>query len=242
MVNYPSVMLIGFGHRARNGKDTAANYLKEKLVSSNVEIIRWADGVYEECTNADSKYPLILQEFVTSVKTYYTVLANKETGERFAISNLTDPYLHKIFTERKITEYQGMTDKDPEILQFWGTNYRRTHCDGNYWVNLTMQKAFELAKEMQTGYILVPDTRFKNEVDALRINGGYYIKVVRTKEDGSQYIADDRDPDHPSEAELEGYPADVTLTAVNVPKLIDEVDEFYHGFIDPVQMAAAFKQ
>jgi len=239
MINYPNVMLIGFGHRARNGKDAVANYLKEKL--GNVEIIHWADGVYEECTNADSPYPLIIQEFVTSEKTYYTVLADKNTGARYAISNLEDPYLHQIFVNRNISEYQGMTEKDPEILQFWGTNYRRRHCDPQYWVNLTIEKTKSIAENLQDGYILIPDTRFKNEVEALRLNGGYYIKVVRTNIDGSQYIADDRDPNHPSEAELENYPADVTLTAIDVPKLKEVVDEFYHGFIDPIKMAQAFK-
>jgi len=240
MTEYPNIILLGLGHRARNGKDTVANYLKEKL--ENVEIIHWADGVYEECTNAGSKFPLIIKEFTTSAKTYYTVLANKDTGERFAISDKADPYLHKIFTDRDITEYWNMTDKDAEILQFWGTNYRRKFCDSLYWVNLTINKAKQIAETLNNGYILVPDTRFKNEVDALRLNSGYYIKVVRTREDGSQYIADDRDPNHPSEAELEGYPADVTLTAIDVPALKDQVDEFYHGFLDPIKMAAAFAE
>jgi len=95
--------------------------------------------------------------------------------------------------------------------------------------------------QMGSGIVVIPDTRFINEVDATRVNGGFYVKVVRTKEDGSQYIADDRDPNHPSEAELEGYPADVTLTALNVEELSKEVDKFYHGFIDPIRMAQTFK-
>lgn len=237
MENYPNVILVGFGHRARNGKDTVANYLKEKL--DNVEIIHWADGVYEECTNENSSFPLIQHEFTTPQKTYYTVLANKTTGERFAISDKMDPYLHNIFKERHITKYWGMKYKDPEILQFWGTNYRRRYCDPDYWVKLTMNKAKQIAEQLQTGYVLVPDTRFKNEVQALKDNDGYYVKVVRVHPDRSQYIATDRDPNHPSEAELEGHPADVILTAVDVPELIDQVEEFYHGFLDPIKMSAA---
>lgn len=240
MVNYPEVMLMGFGHRARNGKDTVANYLKETIQHFPVEIIHWADGVYEECTNAEAKYPLIIREFVTPEKTYYSVLENSSDGSRRAISSTEDPYLHKLFTDRNITEYWGMTDKDPEILQFWGTNFRRRLTDPNYWVNLTMDKAKTIAEDIKNGFILVPDTRFKNEVDALRLNGGHYIKVIRTKADGTQFIADDRDPNHPSEAELEGYPADAELIAIDVPHLKEEVDEFYHGFIDPIRMAQAF--
>ncbi|KKN03321.1 hypothetical protein LCGC14_1108860 [marine sediment metagenome] len=233
MINYPDVIMIGLGHRARNGKDTVANMLKEQL--GNVEIIHWADGVYEECTNRNTAYPLIKQEFTGPSKIYYSVLDDKQTGARIAISNISDPFLHNIFTKRNITEYQGMISKDPEILQFWGTNFRRTLCDPNYWVKLTMKKANTLALNMDRGVIIIPDTRFINEAEAVTINKGFYVRVVRIKEDGSQYIADDRDPNHPSEAELEGYPASSTLTAKNIPELQIQVHNFCHDFIDILQ-------
>lgn len=238
MLNYPAVLLMGFGHRARNGKDTVANYLKEKL--GNVEILHWADGVYEQCENKDRIYPLIKLEFTTKEKTYYSVLSDATTGERVAISNLSDTLLDKIFTERNLKEYWGMDDKDPEILQFWGTNFRRTLCDKDYWVKLTINKAYHIANVNSPEYILIPDTRFKNEVDALRLNGGYYIKIVRTTKSGKQYIAEDRDPNHASEAELEDYPADAKLVAIDVPALKEQVDEFYQGFMMPIKMAQAF--
>jgi len=239
MINFPDIILIGLGHKARNGKDTVANLLKEKL--DNVEIVHWADGVYEECRNLESEFPLIKREFKTSEKTYYSVLKDS-SGDRFAISDKTDPFLHDIFEKRGITEYQRMIDKDPEILQFWGTNYRRTHCDKDYWVKFTMKKVNKIAKHIQSGYILIPDTRFKNEVDAVRLNGGYYVKVVRTTTEGNQYISEDRDPNHMSEIDLNDYPADVTLTALNVPELAIQVEEFIRGFLEPIKMAQAFKK
>ena len=235
MINHPNVTLIGLGHRARNGKDTVANMLKEKI--DNVEIIHWADGVYEECANTDTEYPLIKKEFDTPVKTWYSVLDNKRDGFRKAISSIDDPYLHKIFTERDITIYHRMTDKDPEILQFWGTNFRRRLCNHDYWVNLTVKKAQAIAMKMDKGIIAIPDTRFINEVDATRNNGGLYIRVVRIKEDGSQYISTDRDPNHPSEAELDGHPADMTLTALNIEELRKEVELFRHKHLMPLQVS-----
>lgn len=242
MINYPSVMMIGLGHRARNGKDTVANILKEKL--NNVEIIHWADEVYEECFNKEAIYPLIKLEVDTPNKVYYSVLLDKETGEREAISNISDPFLHKIFVERNIKEYFKMEKKDPEILQFWGTNFRRTLCDSNYWIKLTLKKANIFAKSMNgaTGMIIISDTRFVNEAEALKTNKGFYIKVVRNNKDGSQYISKDRDPNHPSESELENYPADATLVAKNLTELADKVNEFYHAFIDVEYMKYAFKK
>ena len=234
MLNYPDVIMLGLGHRARNGKDSFANILKG--TDENIKIIHWADGVYEQCTNKDSEHPLIKLEFVTKNKTYYSVLDDKETGTRTAISDQDDPYLHKIFTRRNITRYQGMVDKDPEILQFWGTNFRRTLCDPNYWVKLTLEKATSIASNLERGIIIISDTRFINEAEAIKENEGFYVKVVRLNEDGSQYIATDRDPNHPSEAELEGYTAEVVIAAKNISELEDKANEFYNGFIYPIQI------
>ena len=60
MLNYPDVIMLGLGHRARNGKDSFANILKG--TDENIKIIHWADGVYEQCTNKDSEHPLIKLE------------------------------------------------------------------------------------------------------------------------------------------------------------------------------------
>ena len=220
--------LLGLGYKARNGKDSVANFLNKKL--KDVQILHWADGVYEECRNENSEYPLILQEVKTESKVWYSLLDNKYTGTRRVLSHKQVPYLHKIFNYRDITEYWKMDGKDPEILQFWGTNFRRKFCDINYWIDRTFKKINELPKS--TKYIIIPDTRFINEVEAVHNHDGLYIKVIRTNTDGSAYVANDRDPNHASEIELENYPADFTLTATNLIELEKEVDNFILKFIN----------
>jgi hypothetical protein len=84
---------------------------------------------------------------------------------------------------------------------------------------------------MKSGLILIPDTRFKNEAETLKLNDGYYVKVVRTNEDGTQYITKDRDPQHSSEIDLDDYPADITLKAYDVPELQIQVEMLYEDFI-----------
>ena len=63
---------------------------------------------------------------------------------------------------------------------------------------------------------------------------GVFARVVRLNEDGSQYIDPSRDPNHPSEAELDGVPADFTLEAQSgglqtlknrTADFLDEIDE-----------------
>lgn len=222
MKNNPNITLLGLGYKARNGKDSVANFLSNKL--PDVKIIHWADGVYEECRNEDTSYPLIIQEVKTESKIWYSFLDDKDVGSRRVLSHKQVPYIHKIFSDRDITTYRKMDGKDPEILQFWGTNFRRKFCDMNYWVGRTFKKINELLDS--TKFIIIPDTRFINEVEAIHDHNGLYIKVMRTHADGSAYIANDRDPNHASEIELENYPADFTISAINLTELEKEVDDF----------------
>lgn len=228
-----NTLLFGFGHKARQGKDTAALYLKQKL--PNTVILSWAEEIYTECTNLERKFPLIQKEFDTKEKTYYTVLANAVTGERTAISNKNDPFLHKIFTERNINIYWGMDSKDRDILQFWGTNYRRNLCNENYWINKLLPKIENLMKDNNTEYIIIPDTRFKNEVNAIRSLGGYYVKIVRVDEQGNLYLHDDKIHEHESEKDLDNYPPDATIVAHNLQTLYSKLDEFIDNFIIPAK-------
>lgn len=58
-----------------------------------------------------------------------------------------------------------------EILQFFGTEYVR-RAQSDYWIQRLLHDASQRR-------VLVPDTRFANEVTALRSVGGRIIKIVR---------------------------------------------------------------
>lgn len=219
-IGYTKPLVIGIGHKARNGKDSTAEFLKNKLEKTTV--IHWADGVYEEVENSERKYPLIQKEIETESKIYYSLLDDFVSGSRKAFTHLEIPKLHKIFKDRNITMYLGADQKDPEMLQFWGTDFRRTFSNKDYWVNLTLKKIEKLKDNYS--YILIPDTRFKNEVDAIKNINGVYIKVVRLNNDSSVFISTDRDPNHISEIDLDDYKSDVTLIAKNLTELEKEID------------------
>ena len=53
----PNYTLIGVGHRARQGKDTTANFISTHR--KNVHVLHFADALYDEVRNLDRKYPLI---------------------------------------------------------------------------------------------------------------------------------------------------------------------------------------
>ena len=131
------------------------------------------------------------------------------------------PKLYKIFSDRKIDTYWGMDEKDSEMLQFWGTDWRRACFDRNYWVTRLMEKIDYLSFSPDLDYILIPDTRFLNELDAVKNRNGVYIKVIRYNLDGSEYRDPSRDPEHSSETELENTEPDMCIKAIS-----GELDKF----------------
>jgi hypothetical protein len=118
-----------------------------------------------------------------------------------------------------------MEEKDPEILQFWGTDFRRNKCDENYWVKQVAKKIRDIISQQNSGlamidmehhFFLIPDTRFKNEQQFIKkefFNRGLFVKVERYNLDGTQFLDPSRDPKHPSETDLDDVEADYTIKA-----------------------------
>jgi hypothetical protein len=94
----------------------------------------------------------------------------------------------------------GMTVKDSPLLQRVGTEIYRAK-DPGVW----LRALYWAVAEERPRFALVPDVRFVNEVEFIRSLGGYSVKVMRFNEDGTPFVASDRDPNHPSECELEDY-------------------------------------
>lgn len=94
----------------------------------------------------------------------------------------------------------GMTKKDAPLLQMVGTDlYRRQNPD--IWVNALMYRI----EEDRPDIAIVADTRFLNEAAAIKSRGGFLINVTRQTVDGGLWVANDRDPNHPSETGLDDF-------------------------------------
>lgn len=223
------VVLLGAGHRARNGKDTFAEHLQQ--TNENVYILHWAKPLYDELTN-ETEFPLItsFENFKDGLK-WYMLLDKVVNGEPIydQYNQNEVPTLHKIFSERKIEIYWGMEEKDAQMLQFWGTEYRRKMYGSDYWVNKGVEAYNRiLAKRQDSGdpvWIIFADTRFPNEYEKIKLLTGKYIRVTRINEDGTQYIDPSRDPNHESECSLEGVKGDYEIVAKNVDELKKQADE-----------------
>lgn len=81
-----------------------------------------------------------------------------------------------------------------DIMIHIGATYRQV--DSNFWVN----KLILLASSFPEGSIIVvPDVRFKNEIEALKKHGAYLVRLERDEALTGTYIND------PSETELDSY-------------------------------------
>lgn len=93
----------------------------------------------------------------------------------------------------------GMTEKDAPLLQRIG--YERRAENVNHWVDHVAIKMKDFK-----GIGIITDVRYLNEAAWIRSQGGILVNVSRLNDDGSPFVAPDRDPNHPSEKELDNYP------------------------------------
>lgn len=87
-----------------------------------------------------------------------------------------------------------------EFLQKFGTDCFRDVFHKNFWVFQAMKDI----KARKEGIILIPDTRFPNEYEAIKDKGGYVIRVCKD-------LPPAPGDDHPSETALDDYNFDLVI-------------------------------
>lgn len=148
------MLLIGFGHKARQGKNTAAvAVINATPLDSHARIYAYADALRAEVKRALSHPDGIVNRHVLD-------------GTHEADSGYV-PLPDWV----KLDEH----GKPRTLLQWWGTDYRRAQ-DPNYWV----KRLKETLEREQPDVALVTDVRFVNEAEAIHQAGGYLVKVERT--------------------------------------------------------------
>jgi len=114
---------------------------------------------------------------------------------------------------------RGMTTKDPILLQHVGVEMRARR--PGIWISTVYWKIMDKKPKV----VVIPDVRFLNEAEFIKAMGGYTIKIdrrvstsqERRDTDDAPYQALDRDPNHVSETELDGYSWDLTITNRDLP-------------------------
>ena len=126
-------------------------------------------------------------------------------GKRVVILHFAD-YLKYVCKE--YFNWNGIKDEEGRtILQKIGTDLAREN-NPNIWVNVI--KEFILAFETEFDYFLVPDCRFPNEINLLKVKyySTYSVIVKRTNFDNG---LTELQKSHPSETALNNYRFDIMI-------------------------------
>jgi len=201
-------LVIGFGNKARHGKDTAGEAVRDyyerhaKLFHKhgqigskiiNAKIYKWADALYAEANGAIAEAG--------------GIDALREKGAVF-VDGI--PFgLPKWVLEAPTLPKSGAAPygKWGALLQWWGTDLRRVCFGENYWVDKTVAQI----KKENPDVALITDTRFPNEAQAVKDLGGYTFNVTRLNADGSLFVAPDRPANHISETALDSWAWDLKI-------------------------------
>ncbi|MFC1555080.1 hypothetical protein ACFL7D_10625 [candidate division KSB1 bacterium] len=205
-------IILGLGHKARQGKDTAADYLMKNY---NCRVIHFADALYDECRKGNILYredpsaffikPLNEDYFILNDPDDSIIDWIKKNGSREEGLQHSADYV-----------YRGMIEKDGTLLQFWGTEFRRRNFGWDYWVDIVR----ELVESNPDIDYVISDARFKNESQMIKEMGGEVWKIDRVG-----YLAQDRDPNHTSEIDLDGWEFDkIILNNGSISDLWEKVD------------------
>ena len=126
-------------------------------------------------------------------------------GKRVLVTHYADllKYICKTFFN-----WDGQKDEQGRtLLQYVGTDVIRVK-EPDYWVGFVADMLCFF--EDQWDYVLIPDTRFPNEIDYLK-NAGFDVLYIRVIRENFESSLTEEQQMHPSETALDEYEADVML-------------------------------
>ena len=154
-------VVFAFGHRARSGKDTAANEIIKQRGLTTV------DAVLDKTTE---RYDIRKYGFADALKIEVTNLARKAGGmEKLFAPDYCFPKKSYVVTLPEWVKYDPNPDmsdplcplgKQRALLQWYGSDYRRTD-DDLYWIR-QLEQTIELEKPQ---IAILSDLRFPNEME-----------------------------------------------------------------------------
>jgi hypothetical protein len=169
------VLIVGITGKAGAGKDTVANMILQYFINNA--------HVYERCNYTDGDYiftPLYVSGKLNNHVTIHILTFAAELKRMCTKLLNTDKEFFWVNKDRPVIVNDKATT--PRfILQQFGTEVART-LSPDCWVNILKQEVHKIrASRPGIHLILIPDTRFDNEVKWIKDEGGIVINMQRTE-------------------------------------------------------------
>jgi hypothetical protein len=204
-----------------SGKDTAATFLRAR----GFVRVAFADALYQEVAETYGVQLDLLQSRDTK-ETPLEALALKHCRDsRFiAVCRRLDPYGTN-------AEFLEKWRSPRQILQWWGTDYRRKIDKDSYWLDL-IRGIIDAYPE--TNFVIT-DVRFPNEADFVSTMGGKLARIRRPSLEALAALERESSGTfaHPSETALLTWQTDYEFINEdgNPDRLQDEVLEVFSGHV-----------
>lgn len=199
--------LVGFGHKARQGKDTAAKHLWNK---------------YKD------RYFINLYSFAEALKSeMYDVLLNRNHPYWQLAEGEYDALPHPDGLAVTVDQKAAWSDAHRNELlthfQSYGTEFTRAN-DPFYWI----KRVNDQIEADKPQFAFITDVRFQNEFLYIKSSGGFTIKCVR-----EGFVAEDRDPNHRSEIDLDKAVFDFVISVPDgdVAQLCKDAEEVFEHIL-----------
>lgn len=165
------IALTGF---AGVGKDTVADLL---VTHCHFRKLAFADALYGEVATAFGVDVAYLRHPSTKNIPIAALAMRRAPRDFLAAVALSVPGLPRDVGGNLAAEWLDAARSPRQILQWWGTEYRRNQ-QPNYWVQRLALKLHEMARNGACRFV-VTDCRFENEAQCIRGAGGVIWQVKR---------------------------------------------------------------
>lgn len=167
--------IIGISGKAGAGKDTCANILAKHYITKGLvsQILYFADPLKQTLI---TDFGLLYQQVYGTQEDKNTLTVYKWSdmpGVIIMDKDGNNPICPINYPEIKVLrEDSYMTAR--EFMEYYGTNIMRK-IKNNYWADKTRDRIVAAAADL----VLIPDTRFINEVEVIKKLGGIVVRLTR---------------------------------------------------------------